>query len=187
MGKRNAKKLSEKRDPFALAKRTGAAMSASVIAMQGLRTNTNETLGQMKQRHRAEYKTLRDKINTMKEERTRHSKRDASGKEEKKQITQEIKRLQGLLERRHQSELRALDPTAVKQPDQLPGEDSIPEAPKPGEAGMDTGVDGTVEAAARSGKKAKRTPMVSVTVPVFTSGVSAASRGASAMDVSAAS
>jgi hypothetical protein len=112
MGKRRANKESKRRDPFAMAKRTGAAMSANLIASQGLRTGA-ESRGQMKQRHKAEYKVLRDKLAEMKQERTRHSKREASGKEEKKQITSEIKRLQGLLTRRHQSELRALDPDAV--------------------------------------------------------------------------
>eukprot|EP01122_Echinamoeba_exundans_P008381 TRINITY_DN277_c0_g1_i1.p1 TRINITY_DN277_c0_g1~~TRINITY_DN277_c0_g1_i1.p1 ORF type:complete len:184 (-),score=30.20 TRINITY_DN277_c0_g1_i1:448-999(-) len=67
------------------------------------------TRGQILQRHKREYKSLRDQIGKMKEDRRKLNKKDPEQNYQKKEMGKEIKDLQEALARRHQRELAAFD------------------------------------------------------------------------------
>jgi len=63
------------------------------------------TLGTIQKRHNIEKKLLREQINDIKLKRQKLNKRELSGKQQKRELTRQMKELVGDQEKRHQKEI----------------------------------------------------------------------------------
>jgi len=63
------------------------------------------TLGTIQKRHNSEKKLLREQINDIKLKRQKLNKRELSGKQQKRELTRQMKELVGDQEKRHQKEI----------------------------------------------------------------------------------
>jgi exoribonuclease R len=94
-----------------------AAATASAGEAEQLQPSTGEgeseggeeSKGRLLQRHKAEWKKVRQQIDTLKRQRTKWKKKDFRQNEERKRVTKQLKDLEDEMRQRHEKELREWD------------------------------------------------------------------------------
>lgn len=85
---------------------SSAAAEAAGGGEDGEEGAEEESKGRLLQRHKAEWKKVRQQIDTLKRQRSKWKKKDFRQNEERKRVTKQLKDLEDDMRQRHEKELR---------------------------------------------------------------------------------